>query len=188
MSGRGSPINGAISKWRGVVLHSMRTAVAALASVLVARMFKLPESYWAPITTMVITQSSLGAAFGVSLQRLIGTFFGALVGCAVATYFGHTLPVFAISVFVLGLVRAAVHSDRTAYRFGGITLAIVLLLPRPGPAWIIALHRFAEVSVGIVVALLFAFVWPESDEASEKRPIGSRDDDGVAAGNQRRTY
>ena len=104
-----------------------------------------------------------------------------------ATYFGHTLPVFAISVFVLGLVRVAAHSDRTAYRFGGVTLAIVLLLPRPGPAWIIALHRFAEVSVGIVVALLFAFVWPESDDSSEKLSNRSRDEHGVVAGNQRRS-
>ncbi len=90
-----------------------------------------------------------------------------------------------ISVFVLGLVRAAAHADRTAYRFGGITLAIVLLLPRPGPAWIIALHRFAEVSVGIVVvALLFA---SESDDSSEKPSNRSRDEDGVVAGNQRRS-
>jgi uncharacterized membrane protein YgaE (UPF0421/DUF939 family) len=29
------------------------------------------------------------------------------------------------------------------------------------PAWIIAFHRFAEVSIGIAVALLFVTVWPE---------------------------
>jgi len=54
--------------WKGwpVPAHALRTAVAALASVLVARLFRLPEVYWAPITTLVITQSSLGAALAVS--------------------------------------------------------------------------------------------------------------------------
>ena len=47
-------------------MHSARTAVAAVASVLVARLFRLPEAYWAPIATIVITQSSLGAALKVS--------------------------------------------------------------------------------------------------------------------------
>ena len=43
-----------------VLVHSARTAMAAVASLLVARLFGLPATYWAPITTLVITQSSLG--------------------------------------------------------------------------------------------------------------------------------
>ena len=37
------------------VVHSVRTAVAAVASLLAARLFRLPETYWAVVTTMVIT-------------------------------------------------------------------------------------------------------------------------------------
>jgi len=40
-------------KW--ILVHSTRTAVVAVASLLVARFFGLPEAYWAPITTLVIT-------------------------------------------------------------------------------------------------------------------------------------
>ena len=147
-----------------VVVHSMRTAVATVASLLVARLFTLPEAYWAPITTIVITQSSLGAAFAVSSQRFFGTALGAAVGAIVATYLGHTLLVFAMSVFVLGLLCAAAHIERSAYRFGGIALAIVLLLPQKEPAWQVAFHRFAEVSIGIGVALLMTLVWPEGED------------------------
>src|ERR1017187_327955 len=92
--------------WRAVIVHSARTAVAAVASVLVARLFRLPETYWAPITTLVITQSSLGAAFAVSSQRFIGTVLGALLGAAVGEYFGPHALVFGICVFILGLVCA----------------------------------------------------------------------------------
>src|SRR2546428_9712585 len=70
-----------------VLVHSVRTAIACVASLLVARLFRLPEAYWAPITTMVITQSSLGAAFAVSWQRFVGTFLGAAGGAVVGGCF-----------------------------------------------------------------------------------------------------
>lgn len=152
-----------------VLVHSVRTAAAAVASVLAARLFRLPEAYWAPITTLVITQSSLGAALRVSWQRFFGTALGAVVGAVVATHFGPHVLVFGSCVFFLGLLCAAVRSDRSAYRFGGITLAIVLLIPRAEPAWQMALHRFAEVSIGIGVALIFAVVWPEEEAAPSGR-------------------
>jgi uncharacterized membrane protein YgaE (UPF0421/DUF939 family) len=152
-------------EWRGwpVLVHSARTAIAAVVSVLAARLFRLPETYWAAITTLVITQSSLGAALTVSWQRFVGTALGAVVGAIVASYFGPHVLVFGTSVFILGLLCALARSDRSAYRFGGITLAIVLLVPRTGPAWQTAIHRFAEVSIGIGVALILAWVWAERE-------------------------
>ena len=67
-----------------IFVHSLRTAIACVVSLLVARLFRLPEAYWAPITTVVITQSSLGAALAVSWHRFLGTVLGALVGAAMA--------------------------------------------------------------------------------------------------------
>jgi uncharacterized membrane protein YgaE (UPF0421/DUF939 family) len=153
-----------LSAWKGwpVVVHSVRTAVAAAVSLLTARLFRLPATYWAPITTLVILQSSLGAALTVSWQRFVGTVLGAAVGAIAASYFGPHAVVFGIGVFVLGLICAVTRSDRPAYRFAGITLAIILLVPRTEPAWRFAFHRFAEVSIGIAVALILTLVWPES--------------------------
>jgi len=147
-----------------VLVHSMRTAVAVVASLTVARFFSLPETYWAPITTIVITQSSLGAAFDVSTKRFFGTALGAAVAAIVTTYLGHTLFLFAASILALGLLCAAVRLDRSAYRFGGIALSIVMLVPRLAPAWQVAFHRFVEVSIGIGVALLLTLVWPETED------------------------
>src|SRR5215469_1908800 len=135
--------------WSPVIVHSARTAVAAVASFLAARLSRLPEPYWAPITTLVITQSSLGTALSVSGERFMGTVLGATVGVIVATWFGPHLLVFGTSVFILGLVSAVLHSNRSAYRFAGVTIAIVLLVPRTGSALHIAFDRVGEVGIGI---------------------------------------
>ena len=145
------------------MVHSARTAVVAVISLLAARLFRLPQAYWAPITSLVITQSSLGAALAVSWERFVGTALGAIVGAIVATYLGPHALIFGACVFILGLLCAALRSSVNAYRFAGITVAIVLLVPRTAPAWRIAFNRFAEVSIGIAVALIFAGIWPEKD-------------------------
>jgi uncharacterized membrane protein YccC len=149
-----------------VVINSSRTTVAAIASVAAARLARLPEPYWAPVTTLVITQSSLGAAMAVSRQRFAGTALGAALSALVATYFGPRILVFGGCVFLMGFLCVLAHLDRSAYRFGGVTLAIVLLIPRAQPAWRIAFNRFAEVSIGIAVALLLATLWPEKENAA----------------------
>jgi Fusaric acid resistance protein-like len=66
----------------------------------------------------------------------------------VAGLFGPSLFVFGASMFILGLLCAIARSDRGAYRFAGVT-PVVLLIPRANPVWQIAVHRFAEVSIGI---------------------------------------
>jgi uncharacterized membrane protein YccC len=77
--------------------------------------------------------------------------------------------VFGVSVFWLWIFSTVVQADRSAYRFGGVTLAIVLLVPRTEPAWRIAFHRFAEVSVGVAVALVMTVVWPERETSAERK-------------------
>jgi uncharacterized membrane protein YccC len=69
-------------------------------------------------------------------------------------------------VFVLGLIRALLGIGRNAFRYAGITLAIVMLVARAEPAWMIAVHRFLEISVGIAVGLLLTAVWPEPEPAA----------------------
>jgi uncharacterized membrane protein YccC len=143
------------------VEHAIRTAVAGVASLLIARLCRLPEIYWSAITTMIVMQSSLGAALPVSAQRLAGTALGAAMGGVLGFYFPGNVAVFGVGVFVSGLLCVALHMDRLVFRYANITLAIVMLIVRANPSWSIALHRFVEVSVGIVVALAVSALWPE---------------------------
>src|SRR5438309_3646971 len=53
--------------------HAIRTAVAATASVLIARLVQMPEAYWAAIATLMIMQSTLGATLTLSIERIVAT-------------------------------------------------------------------------------------------------------------------
>jgi uncharacterized membrane protein YgaE (UPF0421/DUF939 family) len=147
------------------VLHSIRTAVAAVASVLIARLCRLPESYWAAITAIVIMQSTLGASWTISKQRFAGTALGAAMGALLAACAVQNVAVFGASVFVIGLICALLRIGRNAFRYAGIALAIVMLTAPTEPAWMTAIHRFLEISVGIAVGLLVIAVWPEPEPA-----------------------
>lgn len=150
-----------------VLLHSLRTAIGALASLWVARLVRMPEAYWAAITTLIVMlQPSPGAAFTVAGKRLAGTALGAFVGALVLMFLPDRVLVFAIVVLILGLVNAALRLDTAAYRFASITAAIVMLIPHSRPAWLVATHRFVEVSVGIVVGLILTVLWPENSRTA----------------------
>ena len=142
-------------------VHSGRTAVAAVASLLVAQLLRMPEAYWASITALIVMQSTFGAALSISAQRFVGTAIGSVLGALAATYFRGNVVVYGTLVFLIGLFCALLHVDRAAYRFASITLAIIILIPRVVGPWTAAIHRFIEVSIGIVVALAISAVWPE---------------------------
>ena len=146
--------------------------MTAVASLLVARLFGLPKTYWAPVTTLVITQSSLGTTLAVSWQWFIGTVLGAIVGVILASYLEPNALVFGVSVFLLGLLCAVLQTERSAYRFSAVTLVIVMLVPQMEPASRMAIHQSAEVSIGIVVTLVMTVVWPEMEgRIEETQPV-----------------
>jgi uncharacterized membrane protein YccC len=143
------------------IAHGIRTAVAATASVIIARLVTMPEAYWAAIATLVVMQSTLGATLTLSIERIAATAVGASIGALEVNYFKANLVAYAIAIFVVGLLSFAFRLEKTAYRYASITLTIIVLIPRSEAPWATALHRFIEVSVGIIVALAVAALWPE---------------------------
>ena len=73
-------------------------------------------------------------------------------------------------IFLLGVLCALLgradrrlreYLDRTAYRYGSIALTIVMLVVHYDSARVVALHRFAEVSIGIAAGPALTMLWPE---------------------------
>jgi uncharacterized membrane protein YgaE (UPF0421/DUF939 family) len=143
---------------RDTILDSVRTTCAAVAALLIARLLKLPEFYWAPISTIVIIQSTI-PPLTLGWQRFVGTALGAVLGAALATFFSASAWVYAVGILACGLLAWLLHIGG-AYRFAAITLSIVLLIPHARAPWIVGWHRFLEVSLGIAVALAVTVIWP----------------------------
>jgi len=140
---------------RSTLFDSLRTAVATLVSLLIARALKFPEFYWAPISTIVILLSTIDPLQG-AWQRFVGTALGAALGALFVTFVGRGAIVYAIGILLCGLLAALLRSW-SAYRVAAITFSIVVLISR-GPEWVFAWHRFLEVSLGIAVALVAALI------------------------------
>src|SRR5258707_13790956 len=103
------------------ITHPVRTALAATAAVIVARLVQMPEAYWAAIATLVVMQSSLGATLTLSTERVVATALGASVGALEAHYFGANLVAFVLAIVLIGMLSIAFRLEKTAYRYASIT-------------------------------------------------------------------
>ena len=132
--------------------------MAAVASLTISRSLRMPEFYWAPISTIVILLSTIDP-LTLAWQRFAGTALGAALGALIATYAHPNWLEYGVGLFICGILSSLLRVG-SAYRFAAIAMSIVLLIAHDRPAWVVATHRFIEVSVGIAVALLATIVWP----------------------------
>ena len=95
------------------------------------------------------------------MQRIVASALGASLAAVESAYFRANLVAFALMMFLLGLISMALRLEKVGYSYAGMTLAIIVLIPRSEAPWIAALHRFAEVSLGILVALAVVGAWRE---------------------------
>lgn len=138
--------------------QATRTAIAAGLAAWLTHALHMPGGYWAAISAIIVMQSEVGATLTASKDRLVGTALGAIVGWLVALYEHPSLWIFAFAVLVV-MVLCTALKFQNAGRLGGVTVAIIVLIPHTGPAWKIAVERFLEVSFGIAISLAVAEVW-----------------------------
>src|SRR5882672_10599900 len=97
-------------------IQAIRTTLAAVASALLARACGLPEPIWTVVTTIIVTQSSLGAAWQVSRERLLGTALGTITGAVLLTFVPRSLAVFALGMLAMAVVCTLARQPHSAYR------------------------------------------------------------------------
>jgi uncharacterized membrane protein YgaE (UPF0421/DUF939 family) len=136
----------------------LKTAGASVLSLYVCRWLALPEGYWAAVSAIIVMQSNLRTTWHDGLSRLAGTAIGAVVGGAAVMVLGNDPWSFGLAVIV-AMSICAVLDRWESYRFASVTVAIAMLVARPGSPWVVVLHRFFTVSIGIVTSLLVIFVW-----------------------------
>ncbi len=138
--------------------QGLRTALAAALAYWLTELFRLPGGYWAAISAIVVMQSEVGATLIASRDRIAGTAIGSFIGWLTALIWHESLVVFALAVLLVMVLCTALRFQN-AGRLGGVAVAIIVLIPRAGPIWHIAIERFLEVSFGIGVSLVIALAW-----------------------------
>ncbi|HKF60638.1 MAG TPA: FUSC family protein [Dongiaceae bacterium] len=143
---------------------ALRTTLAALITFALAHLFRLPQGYWAVLTSVIVMQGSVGGSLKASIDRMIGTFAGAIWGVAVTLAIPHRgIPALALTLALALAPLALVAALRPSFRVAPVTAIIVLLSTssvQEGPVPY-AVDRVFEIGLGCIIGLAVSlFVLP----------------------------
>ena len=139
--------------------HAVKTAIATVICLVLYRSWHLPKGYWAVFTAIAVMQatadtSSLESAWKTSLDRLIGTMTGAIIGLSIHVLFYPDYWQLVSMVFVLIMVGVCITYVWPSMKLAGLTAVIVLLFAGHEPmTQNYAVLRAFEILLGAVVAL-----------------------------------
>jgi uncharacterized membrane protein YccC len=139
------------------LILAVRVTVSALSAFVLAQALHLRLPLWAVLTSLIVTQMSLGRSLKVASDYLLGTFLGVAYGGALAILIPHESEWALLGVLALAIAPLAlIASFRTNFNVLPVTAVIVLLVPAmqhvsPTAS---ALDRVLEVVVGGVTGFV----------------------------------
>ncbi len=137
---------------------AFRAALAGVLAIIAAMAMDLDDPYWAGITGFGMLQENVAATLSRSLDRVLGTIAGAVLGyLAAATVADHwifSVLCFATVSFTLYAQTRANHGY--AVLLVGVTAILVMFgsLARPDATLNLAVYRGLEIIVGTIAAAL----------------------------------
>jgi uncharacterized membrane protein YgaE (UPF0421/DUF939 family) len=142
-----------------ILIHPLKTALAALVAALACEAFGLSQPLWAVIPAIIVMQADLGGSVHAGWIRLSGTLIGALAGVLMGLLIPEQTTAMVLAVFFTLVLCTLIPGFGEAVRLAGITAAIVLLLDEPHQSVVQAgMLRFLETALGIAVALVVSFL------------------------------
>jgi hypothetical protein len=139
----------------------VRVTVAAMGALVIALALGLKLPLWAVLTSIIVTQMSVGRSLKATRDYLVGTLGGAIYGGAVAVLIPHSGEVTLLVVLVLAVAPLAfVAAINPSLNVATVTAIIVLLLPamNHGNPLDSAIDRVLEVAVGALTGLAVSFL------------------------------
>ena len=135
--------------------------VASVTTFVLAHAHGLPQGFWAVITALIVTQSSVGGSLKAAADRFAGSVFGVVYGGAVAFAIPHqggASMALALVVAIAPLSLAATFS--AGFRIAPITAIIVLLSTSRSTLGPLAftVDRILEVGLGCGIGLLISLL------------------------------
>jgi len=162
------------SRLRVGAFMAFKSVLASAFAYGVGYLLRPEEAFWAAISAVAVTQVHYGETRGAGRSRVLGTLFGGMAGLLGLAIGGSgDLLSFALA---LSLVTVAcwLANAGTAAKIGGITSAIVLLVPAAGPRWEVAAFRLGEVLCGTACALAVGLLVSRLEHRVEAKAEGEK--------------
>jgi uncharacterized membrane protein YccC len=142
--------------WEALRMTASTAVTFALGSLL-----GMPQTFWAVIAALIVTQSSIGGSLKAALEQFIGSISGAIYGAAIALAIPHQSPLMLGLALVLAVAPLTIlPTFSPGFRIAPITAIIVLLSTigvSLGPVGF-AIERVLEVGLGCAVGLAVSFL------------------------------
>ncbi len=154
----------------------VRVTVAAFGALAIATALGLKLPLWAVLTSIIVTQMSVGRSLKATRDYLVGTVGGAIDGGAVAVLIPHSGEGALLAVLVLAVAPLAfIAAINPSLNVATVTAIIVLLVPTMSHVTPLAsaIDRVLEVAVGAITGLLVSFLVLPSRAHSQIRTNGS---------------
>jgi Fusaric acid resistance protein-like len=147
---------------RLVISHAIRAAVCVAIALAIAWGLGLANSYWAPMTAMLILKPGLSDTHTRGVARFTGTVVGCLLASLYAFVVSYNAPLLLVGMGFTAFAAYALQKAHYAILTSAVTATVVLLLSisQGGHAFTNAEHRLIATLVGGVVALIIARIAP----------------------------
>ena len=139
---------------------AFRVTVGAASAYAIATALHLRLPLWAVLTSLIVTQMSVGRSLKATRDYMFGTIGGAIYGGAIAVLIPHSGEGALLALLVLAVAPLAfVAAINPSLNAATVTAVIVLLVPtmNHGNPLDSAIDRVLEVTVGAVTGLLVSF-------------------------------
>jgi Fusaric acid resistance protein-like len=156
---------------------AVRVTVAAVAAYAVATALHLSLPLWAVLTSLIVTQMSVGRSLKATRDYMLGTIGGALYGGAIAVLIPHSGEGGLLALLVLAVAPMAfIASINPSLNAATVTAVIVLLVPEMShiDPLTSVIDRVSEVGVGAVTGLLASFLVLPSRAVAQIRVNAAR--------------
>jgi Fusaric acid resistance protein-like len=156
---------------------AVRIAVAAVAAYVVAVALHLMLPLWAVLTSLIVSQMSVGRSLKATRDYMLGTIGGAIYGGAIAVLIPHSGEGSLLALLVLAVTPLAfIAAINPSLNSATVTAVIVLLVPTMNHANPLdsAFDRVIEVTVGALTGLLVSFLVLPSRAISQIRVNAAR--------------
>ena len=156
---------------------AVRVTVAAVGAYAIAIALHLMLPLWAVLTSLIVTQMSVGRSLKATRDYMLGTIGGAIYGGAIAILIPHSGEGGLLALLVLAVAPLAfIAAINPSLNSATVTAVIVLLVPTMHHADPLdsAIDRVIEVTVGALTGLLVSFlVLPSRAHQPDPRQCGA---------------